>query len=346
MESIIKAALSKTLGPLLSSSLKDSVKINMRLGIARITDTEVKAQKTQAPTQAHGRTKYVRAAKPTTYVRARACFVFVCLSVSHSRKPEVNCEAINAKIRATADAPFEFRRVYISSLTVRASMKYTKKPILIEIDEVVVDLVEPTKLQGPPREAAPARKPRRAKRYGTSDRVTDGLTVTIKSLRVIVETRGLYKTPSRGPWTPPVLKIHLQGLRVCSTDGDWIEQDFAALWKANRKKDEFMVYKKISLGQLTITCVEPSGTYPPSSDGHQHSPIEHIILDEHAMFEVLSTTKKRSRDSLTLDIKNQVVVPRLDLCLDVNGGSDHATGGSLPALVHTIFGIIQCLNRG
>ena len=133
---------------------------------------------------------------------------------------------------------------------------------------------------------------------------------------------------------------------MCSTDGDWIEQDFAALWKANRKKDEFMVYKKISLGQLTITCVEPSGTYPPSSDGHQHRSIEHIILDEHAMFEVLSTTKKRSRDSLTLDIKNQVVVPRLDLCLDVNGGSDHATGGSLPALVHTIFGIIQCLNRG
>lgn len=51
---------------------------------------------------------------------------------------KVNCELVNEKIRESQDVPFEFKRVYVSSLAVQASMKYKTRPLVIELVSRVV----------------------------------------------------------------------------------------------------------------------------------------------------------------------------------------------------------------
>jgi hypothetical protein len=153
---------------------------------------------------------------------------------------------------------------------VKASVsKIKSKPIRLLIDEIVLEMEEPSVVLPPrgygaaavltPEEekeaaekaakaAAAAEKEDNAgagsapHRYALGDRVADGITVKVNRVLVVVRLKGPLKdAPPVGGWTPPVLVLEMKGLhwRSCDEGGDERGGDLRALWRlANQKAAE------------------------------------------------------------------------------------------------------------
>ena len=200
---------------------------------------------------------------------------------------------------------------------------------------MIVDLVEPQSVV-PPRDGPKPQKPKKKSKYSTGDRVGDGVTVIIKSLKLSAQTLGLYKTvidptdPNccQGPWTPPKIQLEVNNIHVCATDDQFEPRDLATLWKANKGQPEVMTYKKATLGSLKATLTKPD------ADGSKSM----VLLDEASPLKVFITTKKEARTGVTLDNKVEVKMHKFHIHLKEGDGS-------MGLLVHFLLGITQCFAR-
>jgi hypothetical protein len=89
--------------------------------------------------------------------------------------------------------PFVFKRIHVSELAVKASVsKIKSKPIQIIIDEIIIEMEEPSIVLPPrngpvpPGPPAPESAPHK---YALGDRIGDGISVRVNRVLVVIKLK-------------------------------------------------------------------------------------------------------------------------------------------------------------
>lgn len=183
----------------------------------------------------------------------------------------------SAPLTSWYDVSLQFRvsHITIDQLSIKASLtRITTRPVTVFIDHIDVDLYEPwgTPQQEEATKPGPA-KPNAAsarRSYGLADRITDGVRVEIKEVRVRIRTLGKRKCPKPGPWNPPDGLLVLRGVRLFSTDELGFEGDLEECWRYNKGRKgarDFFVFKKSTVQSVSFSLLPrrrpAAGSSPP-----------------------------------------------------------------------------------
>jgi N-terminal region of Chorein or VPS13/PH domain len=284
----------------------------------------------------------------------------------------LNCAVINKQISRVT--PFvEFDDIHVSRLGfhVTSWTNIRQAPIVVDIGTITARVNEP--LQCLPRHQRKrvqmlskseleklikdGFKPLRGNgSYGLADRIVDNMTIEMECLRLDVQTLGRFKTKRRGPWTPPLLQIEYNNLKVVMVDVDGNEASPDKVWAHNRgKRQQFMIYKKIcgecvvrlildgQGGKDTTKATNNKGNVGSddisgeniSNKKHESSSPQKIELAKMKM-EVQTAVRRRLKDGAVLAVQMDTTIPKVEFQLDSE---------SVHQLAHVAVGMQFCFAK-
>jgi len=157
--------------------------------------------------------------------------------------------------------------------------KIKSRPVEIVLGEVLIEMEEPSVLL-PPRTGRPP-KPAAVsgQRYGTKDRIGDGMSVTVGRVEMVIRSKGLLKDAPLGPWTPPDLVYECFDVKLvsCDAEGGSCGGNIAELYhklansKATEGKTEIMVYKKATMQRIILKLIPALAKYRPQTTAQAQS---------------------------------------------------------------------------
>jgi len=157
--------------------------------------------------------------------------------------------------------------------------KIKSRPVELVLGEVLIEMEEPSVLL-PPRTGRPP-KPEAVsgQRYGTKDRIGDGMSVTISRVEMVMRSKGLLKDAPIGPWTPPDLVFEFFDVNLvsCDAEGDSHGGNLAELYhklansKAAEGMAEIMVYKKATMKRMVLKLIPAMAKYRPQTNAQAQS---------------------------------------------------------------------------
>ena len=213
-----------------------------------------------------------------------------------------------------------------------------KAPIIVDIGQITAKIEEPLTILPPDqrrrleiiterelnRRLAQGFKPLRGTgSYGLVDRIVDNLTIEIESFRLEFQTWGKFKTKRVGPWTPPLLRMDLKHLKICSVDSEGSEGNPDQVWAHNQgRKDSFLMYKKMT-GECKIQVV-------PQYQKPNQNELSNLNM------EVQIAIERRLQDGAFLACQFDVTIPELDF--------DIKTTDTRP-LAHLASGLQYCFTK-
>jgi hypothetical protein len=201
----------------------------------------------------------------------------------------------------------------------------TKKPIVLHVDEVEVEMEEPANLEfaGPVELLKKMMEGDRTRGYGTGDKIGDGISITVNKVFVSLETLGVVKTKTPGPWTPPKCFLEIHGVKLFTVDESGFECELDQAFKHNKHKDEPLIYKKATVESISLRFGYPDGKLVP------------MVEDVH--MNCMLTFRKRAKDGALLGLEVDIMVD--DLKVTFHSGASTAT------IVHFASGLAYMLFR-
>jgi hypothetical protein len=171
------------------------------------------------------------------------------------------------------------------------------------------------------------RKKGKPKKYGLEERLGDGMQLTVEEVHIHLKLKGISRDIAEsGPWTPPIMKIVLKNLQLCTTDHAWNVVDLKKAIPKPRKSDHHIViFKKGSIDDVSVyLSVHPSlETFDVP-----------ILLKQKARIETIY--KRRVRGSQILSIYSTMYFERMQMELSAS---------ALYHLLHVSEALGQCLYR-
>lgn len=257
----------------------------------------------------------------------------------------LNCPVIN-DLLATVTPYVELESVHVSKLSfhVTAWANLRKAPILVDIEDVHVKIVEPlhhldrTKrrrlqqiTQAQLTELIHKGLHKLRGSYNLFDRILDNLTIEIRSVHVSFQPRGKFKTKRPGPWTPPSVETTMRHIRYVSVNEFGEEASPEEVWRHNKHPHgqpahlrTLLIYKKMSM-QCSLGLKSFSG-----DKCEYHSVLKEAQVEVHLCF------RKRLRDAAILAIQFDATLLRVDINVDSK---------AVPMLAHAIAGMSYCLAK-
>jgi hypothetical protein len=258
------------------------------------------------------------------------------------RDVNLNCSFINEQLsKVTPFFYVESIRVSELGFNVTSWTNLKKAPILVDIQDVEIKVIEPLSfLEKEKRlkirqlswvefmESSSSKAGKRGP-YNLFDRILDNLQVEIRSVTIIFQPMGRFKTHRKGPWTPPSLSLQLKHLKYCSVDQYGNEGSIDDCWRhnsfeGNTRDQTLIVYKKVST-QVSLGILSESQNTRKSELLMKDTPLEvHIAFH------------KKFIDSAILAIQIDVTFNRVEV---------HLSKEILPSIVHTASGIQYCFSK-
>jgi hypothetical protein len=166
--------------------------------------------------------------------------------------------------------------------------------------------------------------------YGLVDRIVDNLTIEIESFRLEFQTWGKFKTTRLGPWTPPLLRVEMKNLKICSVDAESSEGNPDQVWAHNQgRRDTFLTYKKM-LGECQIKLVPQFQSCDQNDHGDLNQELSKFIM------EIQIAVERRLRDGAVLACQLDVTIPEVDVDIDST---------NIRLLAHFASGVQYCLAK-
>ncbi|CAM9667386.1 unnamed protein product, partial [Choristocarpus tenellus] len=248
------------------------------------------------------------------------------------RDLEVNCEAINDLL--TNVPVIRFSKIHINRLWVKVPLRQIRvEPIRLNIDEVEVEIVEPTDFVTPTHQPL-SRHGATTKRskYGVGERIRDSFSLDIDKVIVTFRVLGKRKCPLPGPWTPPAARGVIKGLRFFSTDEHGEECSLEQCWRYSKEHmgttQDIFIFKKATCQSCHFFLVEDQDPFKKG----QVEVVKAVPVD------LLLTVRRRSLDNFLKGMQIEISLDRVDFEL-------HVSDGSLSALMHFVVGFGYCLFR-
>lgn len=262
------------------------------------------------------------------------------------RDVSLNCALLNESIaRLTPYIRFDEIQCDRIGILVTSWANLRKAPIIVDIGKVTAKIHEPFSLL--PRnqrvrieliteaelkkKIADGLKLFRTGAYGLADRIVDNLTINIESFRLEFQTWGKLKTRRLGPWTPPLIQVECNDLKVCMVDDDGnVPQNPDQAWHHNQgRRDHFMIHQKVQ-GECKVKLVPHHGS--ENFVSNEYLPDELAKMK----FEVQLAVLRRIRDGAILGVQVDVTVPKVDVDIDSK---------SMRSIAHLLSGLQYCLAK-
>ena len=245
---------------------------------------------------------------------------------------ELNTAVLNEMV-ADVTPYVEFEKVHVSKLSFHVSSwaNIRKAPIVIDIENIDMVIVEPLKFAGnrklQPRQITEAELQRmiqqgilqRRGSYNLFDRIVDNLTIEISSLTVHYQSWGKFKTRRRGPWTPPEIQVTLKAIRMMSVNEFGQEGPPEEVWRHNHhRRGSVIIYKRIEMEYQCSLRPQASNESISLLSGKDHKLEIHLTLE------------RRQKDNEFAGVQIDTLIPRLEV---------HITEDMVAVLAHALAGI-------
>ena len=173
------------------------------------------------------------------------------------RNIELNEDEINKLLKEQGvPVPLEIKRVFISSVQFKVPplTQLKSAPIVIYVDKVVVEVIEPLTLGQWDMEPGIKSASPLDHTYQFADHVGDNIRVEVNEIDFKLATLGVKKAQEVGPWRPPVLCATIRSLSMCTTN-EFFQEDapLGEIWAANKKeRAHVFAFKQISVASLEV----------------------------------------------------------------------------------------------
>jgi hypothetical protein len=305
---------------------------------------------------------------------------------------ELNCSFLNNQLRAL-NRYLELESVRISKISfhVTSWTNLRKSPICIDVDGIVAEIREPldynerTKramirqltldeykeelkagILSAAADASSNRSSSSSSSYNLLDRILDNLSIEIRSLEIMFQPLGKFKTRRVGPWTPPAIQFSLFDLRLVSVNEYGQEAPPSEIWRhnhhhrhhINNKKhpSSILIYKRLTTEyQISllrnrgkrIVLVSSSPSFTPSDD-LEESIYATTTTTTHAcstsssaaiskQLEVQFATKRRIHDGEYMAIQIDAILHQV--CIEM-ASHPHVT-----LLAETVAALVHCFAK-
>lgn len=131
----------------------------------------------------------------------------------------------------------------------------------------------------------------------------DNLTVEIDALKLSYKALGKFKTRWMGPWTPPMVHMEIEHLKVVSVDQHGNKATPNQVWAHNQLgMQEFFMYKKIS-GEIFIRVRDVT-------TGQTANLIRKL------KFENQATIKRQLQNGAVLGVQANLTIPSVNIDIE------------------------------
>ncbi|CAJ1978727.1 unnamed protein product [Sphenostylis stenocarpa] len=144
------------------------------------------------------------------------------------------------------------------------------EPIIVQVDRLNLVLEENSNFQ--PSENPTSRTTSSASSkgsgYGFGDKIADGMTVQIRVVNLLLETRGSSCCQGGETWTPPVASITIHNLILHTTNESWEVVNLKEAREFSSNKKYIYVFKKLEWESMSIDLLPHPDIFTDSTIGH------------------------------------------------------------------------------
>ncbi|KAL3677521.1 hypothetical protein R1sor_027469 [Riccia sorocarpa] len=228
------------------------------------------------------------------------------------------------------------------------------EPVVVEIDKLDLVLVETAgnehvaPVSGSQTPTTPSKSPSTG--YGFSDKIADGMTISVGTVNLMLETRGAGGGSAVGAScrTPPLASITIRNLLLYTTNEHWKVVNLAESRKFFAEKDSIYIFKKLEWESLSVDLLPHPDMFAdenlPDTDadpGRDDSGARRIFFGGERFLDSISgaayITMHRTKQNNPIALEVQVHIPET-LCPALSEPG-------LRALLGFMTGVYVCINR-
>ncbi|KAL2636205.1 hypothetical protein R1flu_007684 [Riccia fluitans] len=227
------------------------------------------------------------------------------------------------------------------------------EPVVVEIDKLDLVLVETAgneqvaSVSGNQSSSTPSKSASTG--YGFSDKIADGMTISVGTVNLMLETRGAGGGGAVGAsWTPPLASITIRNLLLYTTNEHWKVVNLTESRKFFAEKDSIYIFKKLEWESLSVDLLPHPDMFAdenlPDTDaepGRDNSGARRIFFGGERFLDSISgaahITMHRTKQNNSIALEVQVHIPET-LCPALSEPG-------LRALLRFMTGVYVCINR-
>ncbi|MED6159538.1 hypothetical protein PIB30_043179 [Stylosanthes scabra] len=217
------------------------------------------------------------------------------------------------------------------------------EPFFVQIDRLDLVLLENSNYEKPPENQAsitPSSASSKGGGYGFADKISDGMTIQIQTVNLLLETRGSACPQGGATWAPPMASITIRNVLLYTTNESWQVVNLKEAREFSSNTKYIYVFKKLEWESLSIDLLPHPDMFADDTLGR--SPERENIRDDDGAKRVFFGGE-RFLEGISGEayITIQRSISNSPLGLEVQL---HITEALCPSLSEP--GLSVCLNRG